>query len=187
MSSSAARTGLRAVVTSASGRAFSIACRSSMCRNSNSCKMSCGDHSVTLDPRRGRCSTSPCCPSSRNASRSGARLMPNPAHNCSSTILSPGCSAPLSIASRIRLAATSTRLTGRPSPRTARFGAATGEPIPSVVGVFTVLSTILERAKERGRCRPELRRGKRSIKSVTSRSSLQHTAAQQHGQHNTRV
>jgi hypothetical protein len=41
--------------------------------------MSVGDQSAMREPRRGRCSTRPCCVSSRSASRSGALLMPKSA------------------------------------------------------------------------------------------------------------
>ena len=61
-------------------------------------------------PRRGRCSTSPCCPNSRSASRSGARLIPSRRVSCSSTSRSPGAKAPPTISARSRRTASSTRL-----------------------------------------------------------------------------
>ena len=58
--SSAARTGSARIRARRSGSAVSTAWRSRTWRSANSCRMSAGDQSVTRDPRRGRCSTSPC-------------------------------------------------------------------------------------------------------------------------------
>ena len=79
-------------------------------RRVKSSSMSRADSRVTRTPRRGRCSTSPCWPSRRSASRSGARLVPNRRVSCSSTSRSPGTSAPLRISPRSRRTASSTRL-----------------------------------------------------------------------------
>ena len=75
-----------------------------------SSSMSRADSCVTRTPRRGRCSTSPCWPSRRSASRSGAREVPNRRVSCSSTIRSPGASSPGEISARSRRTARSTRL-----------------------------------------------------------------------------
>ena len=81
----------------AAASAHSSAKRSSTSRRLNSSSMSRADSATTRTPRRGRCSTSPCCPSSRSASRSGARLIPNRRVSCSSTSRSPGAKAPPTI------------------------------------------------------------------------------------------
>lgn len=76
--------------------------RSSTSRRPNSSSTSCGDSSATRTPRRGRCSTKPCWPSRRSASRSGALLVPKRRVSCSSISRSPGTTAPLRISLRSR-------------------------------------------------------------------------------------